>query len=136
MNFNKHPLLIGGLSSADPVLERPGQVHSDDLVGCVHSVSVNGRALNLSSPVKTYGVQATCNRNNNGGPCSQGHPDDPALSLCGPFGECKDRWHTAMCCKINYKNMVLRKGRSIKIFQFVQPNYIKCLFCMKLLFFM
>lgn len=89
--------MIGGLSSADPVLERPGQVHSDDLVGCVHSVSVNGRALNLSSPVKTYGVQQTCNRNNNGGPCSQGHPDDPALSLCGPFGECKDRWHTAMC---------------------------------------
>ncbi|CRL00705.1 CLUMA_CG013962, isoform A [Clunio marinus] len=97
LNFNKHSLLIGGLSSADPVLERPGQVHSDDLIGCVHSVSVNGRALNLSSPIKSRGVSPTCNRNNNGGPCSQGHPDDPALSLCGSFGGCLDRWHTAMC---------------------------------------
>lgn len=97
LNFNKHPLLIGGLSSADPVLERPGQIHSDDLIGCVHSVSVNGRALNLSSPVNSRGVSTTCSRNNNGGPCSQGHPDDPALSLCGPFGGCMDRWHTAMC---------------------------------------
>lgn len=97
MNFNKHPLLIGGLSTADPVLERPGQVHSDDLIGCVHSVSVNGKALNLSNPVLSRGVSPTCNRNNNGGPCSQGHPDDPALSLCGSFGSCMDRWHTAMC---------------------------------------
>ncbi len=90
-------MLIGGLSSADPILERPGQVHSDDLIGCVHSVSINGRALNLSSPLKTRAVTSTCNRNNNGGPCSQGHPDDPALSLCGSFGGCLDRWHTAMC---------------------------------------
>ncbi|KAG5675437.1 hypothetical protein PVAND_005341 [Polypedilum vanderplanki] len=97
LNFNKHPLLIGGLSSADPILERPGQIHSDDLIGCVHSVSVNGRALNLSNPIKATGVTSTCNRNNNGGPCSQGHPDDPALSLCGAFDGCMDRWHTAMC---------------------------------------
>jgi len=97
LNFNKHPLLIGGLLSADPVLERPGQVHSDDLIGCVHSVSINGRALNLSNPLKAAGISSTCNRNNNGGPCSQGHPDDPALSLCGSFDGCLDRWHTAMC---------------------------------------
>lgn len=90
-------MLIGGLSSADPVLERPGQVHSDDLVGCVHSVSINGRALNLSNPLKSHGVQSTCNRNNNGGPCSLGLPEDPSLSLCGSFGGCMDRWHTAMC---------------------------------------
>lgn len=88
---------MGGLASADPVLERPGQVHSDDLIGCVHSVSVNGRALNLSSSVKSRAVSPTCSRNNNGGPCSQGHPDDPALSLCGAFEGCHDRWNTAMC---------------------------------------
>lgn len=83
--------------SADPVLERPDQIHSDDLVGCVHSVMINGRALNLSSPLNARGVLSTCSRNNNGGPCAQGLPEDPALSLCGPFGECMDRWHTAMC---------------------------------------
>ncbi|XP_037925112.1 cadherin-related tumor suppressor [Hermetia illucens] len=97
LNFNKQPLLVGGLSSADPVLERPGQIHSDDLVGCVHSVSINGRALNLSSPLTSRGILPTCNRNTNGGPCSQELPDDPALTLCGPFDECIDRWHTAMC---------------------------------------
>lgn len=88
---------MGGLLSADPVLERPGQVHSDDFIGCVHSVSVNGKTLNLSNPMKSRGVLGTCNRNNNGGPCSQGHPDDPALSLCGAFGKCIDRWNTAIC---------------------------------------
>lgn len=90
-------MLVGGLASADPVLERPGQVHSDDFVGCVHSLSVNGRALNLSSPIKSRGIQSTCTRNVNGGPCSQGLPNDPTLSLCGSFGGCMDRWHTAMC---------------------------------------
>ncbi|XP_055921859.1 cadherin-related tumor suppressor [Eupeodes corollae] len=97
LNFNKQPLLVGGLSTADPVLERPGQIHTDDLVGCVHSVSINGRLLNMSSPLKQRGVRPTCNRNNNGGPCQQGLPSDPALSLCGTFGICMDRWHTAMC---------------------------------------
>lgn len=97
LNFNKQSLLVGGLASADPVLERPGQVHSDDLVGCVHSLSINGRALNLSNPIRSRGIQSTCNRNTNGGPCSQGNADDPTLSLCGTFGGCMDRWHTAMC---------------------------------------
>lgn len=90
-------MLVGGLASADPILERPDQIHSDDLVGCVHSVMINGRALNLSNPQSSRGVLSTCNRNNNGGPCSIGLPDDPSLSLCGPYGKCMDRWHTAMC---------------------------------------
>lgn len=97
MNFNKHPLLIGGLSSADPVLERPGQVHSDDFVGCVHSVSINGRPLNLTNPIESHGISPTCSRNSNGGPCSQGLPEDPTLSLCGSFDGCIDHWHSAMC---------------------------------------
>ncbi|GAB0089240.1 Cadherin-related tumor suppressor [Sergentomyia squamirostris] len=96
LNFNKQPLLIGGLMSADPVLERPGQVHSDDLIGCVHSVSINGRPLNLTNPLKSRGVVSTCSRNS-GGPCSRGLPGDPSLQLCGSFGSCMDRWHTAMC---------------------------------------
>ncbi|XP_053960517.1 cadherin-related tumor suppressor-like [Anastrepha ludens] len=97
LNFNKQPLLIGGLASADPVLERPGQIHTDDLVGCMHSVSVNGRALNMSNPLKQRDVLPTCNRKTDGGPCQQSLPNDPALSLCGNFGTCMDRWHTAMC---------------------------------------
>uniref|UniRef100_A0A182SYE4 Uncharacterized protein n=1 Tax=Anopheles maculatus TaxID=74869 RepID=A0A182SYE4_9DIPT len=98
LNFNKHYLLVGGLMTADPVLERPGQVHSDDLVGCVHSVSINGRALNLSNPIKSFGIEATCQRSTgSNGPCGLGLPEDPAQPLCGPYGQCMDRWHTAMC---------------------------------------
>lgn len=55
-------MLLGGLQTADPVLERPGQVSNDDFVGCVHSVAVNGRQLNMSSPLHSRGVEATCGR--------------------------------------------------------------------------
>lgn len=90
MNFNNQPLLIGGLANADPILERPGQVRSDDLVGCVHSVSVNGRALNLSSPLRSGGVVPTCSRRSS---CLQRPPHGP----CGQFGTCLDRWSAVHC---------------------------------------
>uniref|UniRef100_A0A1A9W0E4 Cadherin-related tumor suppressor n=1 Tax=Glossina brevipalpis TaxID=37001 RepID=A0A1A9W0E4_9MUSC len=97
LNFNKQLLLLGGLSSADPVLERPGQLHTDDFVGCIHSISINGRLLNMSQPLKQRAISATCTRTTNGGPCSQSFHNDPNLSLCGNFGTCMDRWHSAMC---------------------------------------
>lgn len=95
LNFNKHPIYIGGLASADPVLERPGQIHSDDFVGCMHSVSINGRALNLSSPIKSKGILPTCNRKQ--GSCSQALPQNPTLTRCGGFSDCSDRFHYSMC---------------------------------------
>lgn len=88
-------MFIGGLSSADPVLERPGQLHSDDLVGCMHSVSVNGRALNLSSPIKSKGILSTCNPK--GGACTQALPRDPTLTRCGTFSDCSDRFYYSLC---------------------------------------
>lgn len=88
---------MGGLISADPILERPGQLHTDDLVGCVHSVTINGRALNLSQPLKQRSISLVCNRNLNGGPCTQSATTDPTFTLCSPFGSCMDRWDTAMC---------------------------------------
>lgn len=99
LNFNKNSMLVGGLASADPILERPGQVHSDDLVGCVHSISVNGRSLNLSQPIRSRNILPTCSRNNRKGPCSYEIPNVSAVSnlICGSYGDCIDRWHTAMC---------------------------------------
>jgi len=82
--------MIGGLSSADPILERPGQVHSDDLVGCLHSVHIGGRALNLSSPLHERGILPGCNR----------QACQPALAAerCGGFaGQCIDRWSSSLC---------------------------------------
>lgn len=94
LNFNNNPLLVGGLENADPVLERPGQVHSDDFVGCVHSVSINGRALNLSNPLASRGVKSTCVRSKNS-PCVRGGKD--AISLCGTDAKCYDKWHQVSC---------------------------------------
>lgn len=95
MNFNKQPLYIGGLSSADPILERPGQVHSDDFVGCVHSIAINGRTLNLSNPLKSGGIVATCDRK--AGSCSRPLPQNPSTTVCGAFTECSDRFHYSLC---------------------------------------
>lgn len=93
MNFNGNNLLIGGVTSADPLLERPGQVHSDDFVGCVHSVFVNGYSLNLSSPISSKAVDPFCNRQ---GQCIQ------SSTMCGEGSTCLDRWAGAMCkCQEN-----------------------------------
>lgn len=89
LNFNNQPLFIGGLNSADPILERPGQIHSDDLVGCVHSVSVNGRSLNLSNPIESEGIDNTCNRK---GSCSS-TSSDPCLG----HSTCIDHWNSINC---------------------------------------
>lgn len=97
LNFNKHPLHIGGLSSADPVLERPAQLHADDFVGCIHSVSVNGRPLNLSNPISSKGISPTCNRKGSEGACSTAIPQDATQLVCGAFSECSDRWDYSMC---------------------------------------
>jgi protocadherin Fat 4 len=98
-------MYIGGLNSADAILERPGQVHSDDLVGCVHSVAINGRALNLSSPLQSRGVESTCSRSGKS-PCTGLSPNSiPDSSeqtsltnpVCGVAGTCYDRWRSVSC---------------------------------------
>lgn len=85
--------MLGGLANADPVLERPGQIHSDDLVGCVHSVSINGRGLNLTNPISSRGVKATCGRSERS-PCTRVKED---FRACGANGKCYDKWHQAVC---------------------------------------
>ncbi|XP_013177912.1 PREDICTED: cadherin-related tumor suppressor [Papilio xuthus] len=88
LNFNNEPLLIGGLHKADPVLERPGQIHSDDFVGCMHSISINGRFLNLTNPLKARGVEANCDRTEKG-TCYK-------KDICDS-GQCLDKWKTNNC---------------------------------------
>lgn len=88
LNFNNEPLLIGGLHKADPVLERPGQIHSDDFVGCMHSLTINGRLLNLTNPLHSFGIEANCARSEKGA-CSK-------ADLCGS-GECQDTWKAHLC---------------------------------------
>ncbi|XP_014251864.1 cadherin-related tumor suppressor [Cimex lectularius] len=105
LNFNNFPMYIGGLSSADPILERPGQVHSDDFIGCVHSVSINGRALNLTNPMKSKGISSMCPRSGRSmctGVSSNSIPDSTEQASffrpsCGSEGKCFDKWHSVSC---------------------------------------
>ncbi|KAL4715527.1 hypothetical protein ACJJTC_009153 [Scirpophaga incertulas] len=88
LNFNNEPLLVGGLKIADPVLERPGQIHSDDFVGCMHSISINGRLLNLTNPLHSRGIESNCQRSEKGA-CYK-------KDSCGK-GKCLDRWKQKYC---------------------------------------
>lgn len=83
--------------STDPVLERPGQIHSDDLVGCVHSISINGRALNLSNPISSKNVDSICGRNRS--PCAGSSQTNEVVEVFNPCGEgqCLDRWKSHQC---------------------------------------
>ena len=85
---------MGGLSNPDPALERPGQLHSDDFVGCMHSVFVDGRSLNLSNPLSFSGVRPSCSRTENG-PCSRSNAWERD-NVCGQ-GKCYDKWDQAAC---------------------------------------
>ena len=82
-------MFVGGLATIEPIQERPGQVHSDDFVGCVQSVSVNGRTLNLANGLHSRGITNTCQRRRD---ICQVHA--PA---CGEGGSCVDRWSNASC---------------------------------------
>ncbi|XP_054721266.1 cadherin-related tumor suppressor-like, partial [Uloborus diversus] len=90
LNFNGNFLYIGGLATIDPLLERPGQVSSHsshDFVGCLRGLSVNGRHIDMATPIKSAHISPTCNRKE--GAC--------ATSTCGERASCIDNWFTISC---------------------------------------
>lgn len=89
-------MYVGGLPSSDPILERPGQVHSDDFVGCMHSISVNGRHLNLSNPISSFGIESMCNRSSQSLCQNNGNINADGSSVCGS-GYCFDQWKRVSC---------------------------------------
>ena len=89
LNFSNHPMYLGGIATVEPIQDRPGQVHSDDFVGCIQSLSVNGRSVNLSNPLQSRGVTSTCHRRR--------EICDIHAPMCGEGGTCIDRWSNATC---------------------------------------
>ncbi|CAG0879406.1 unnamed protein product [Cyprideis torosa] len=87
LNFNGNPMFVGGIDTIDHIRDRPSQVGTNDFVGCVQSLSVNGRTLNMSSPERAIGVSDTCGRM--GDPCLE--------DTCGENALCYDRWDRAIC---------------------------------------
>ena len=57
LNFNNEPMYLGGVMTVDPLQERPGQVLADDFIGCIQTVSINGRPLNLTGPIQVSNRQ-------------------------------------------------------------------------------
>ena len=61
LNFNGNPLYFGGIDDVQPIVSRVGQVASDDFVGCVKSLSINGQQMNLKkSFLEAHGVLSSC----------------------------------------------------------------------------
>lgn len=87
LNFNDEPMYVGGVMTIDPIQERPGQVDSDDFVGCIQSVFVNGRQLNMSAPIQARGISDKCQR------VADACRDSP----CGAGATCLDRWSRHVC---------------------------------------
>ncbi|XP_063865139.1 LOW QUALITY PROTEIN: cadherin-related tumor suppressor-like [Scylla paramamosain] len=87
LNFNNEPMYLGGVMTVDPLQERPGQVLADDFIGCIQTVSINGRPLNLTGPIQARGISDTCER----------VADVCAGNPCGEGATCLDRWSTHMC---------------------------------------
>ena len=86
-------MYIGGLDRIEDIEERAGQIRNIDFVGCIHSVNINGRNMNVTSPISSRGITDTCPRVES--PCNANNP-------CGD-GECIDRWDRVECrCSEGY----------------------------------
>ncbi|GBM44837.1 Cadherin-related tumor suppressor [Araneus ventricosus] len=87
LNFSGNLMFVGGITTVDPILERPGQVSTSDFVGCMRGLSVNGREIDMSNPIKSAFVTSTCGRKENS--CT--------TSTCGESGTCINDWFTTSC---------------------------------------
>jgi protocadherin Fat 4 len=61
LNFNSNPTYFGGIDDVQHMLSRPEQVTSDDFVGCVKSLTLNGQQVNLRSGfMASAGLLSSC----------------------------------------------------------------------------
>jgi len=86
-------VLIGGVRDVESILERPGQIQTDDFVGCIHSVVVNGRHLNMSTPLESRAISDQCQRVEDVCELSTYQ----VKNKCGYQGQCIDMWDSYIC---------------------------------------
>lgn len=82
-------MYLGGMPTVRAMTDRPGQVKSDDFVGCIQSVSINGQLLDLRKPSSSRGTSNTCPE----------YRAACAANPCGDGGKCVDLWfgHSCIC---------------------------------------
>ncbi|XP_040574168.2 LOW QUALITY PROTEIN: cadherin-related tumor suppressor-like [Lepeophtheirus salmonis] len=86
--FGNNPMYLGGLQSEIPFLERPGQLSSDDFVGCIKTLTINGNEKDFQKDaLNTSRISSTCNFDN---PCHKGNE-------CGETGTCLPLWSRHQC---------------------------------------
>ncbi|XP_072481071.1 protocadherin Fat 4 isoform X1 [Notamacropus eugenii] len=90
LDVQPNRVMVGGIRSLEPVLQRKGQVESYDFVGCIMEFAINGRPLEPSQALAAHGILDRCPRLE--GAC--------ANSLCQHGGTCTDHWSWQQCqCK-------------------------------------
>ncbi|XP_078600673.1 protocadherin Fat 4-like [Branchiostoma floridae x Branchiostoma japonicum] len=82
------PMMLGGVQTIDAILVRPGQVSSNDFVGCIREVTINGVPLNLAGPLSSRGISDRCPR-----AVSDVCSPDP----CKNGAACQDKWSSHQC---------------------------------------
>ncbi|MBN3325381.1 FAT4 protein, partial [Atractosteus spatula] len=87
LDVGSNNMMFGGIKSIDPILHRPSQVRTDDFIGCVKNVRLNGIPLDLSRALASYNVLERCPRQ--GAPCGS--------NVCLNGGVCTDHWSFYLC---------------------------------------
>ncbi|KAG8182639.1 hypothetical protein JTE90_018475 [Oedothorax gibbosus] len=90
LNFGNNPMYVGGVPTVDPLLERPNEVLTNDFIGCIHALSVNGREIDMNAPLKSAFITSSCSRKENS--CT--------AATCGEGGTCVGN-QFAMPCRCN-----------------------------------
>ena len=102
-------LSVGGVRDLRSITSRPGQVETQDFVGCVRSMRVEGIDLLFNEPQRQLGITDTCPRMSSEGQC--------AGSACSEHAQCVDRWDRATCtCQSGWSGVRCNKGKSKSLF--------------------
>ncbi|PFX22302.1 Protocadherin Fat 4 [Stylophora pistillata] len=87
LDLNNSPLFLGGLKDFEQSLDHPGKhIQTDDFLGCMRNVFINGIKLDPSTATKSAGIIDSCPR-----------LDQCATNPCKNGGKCVDYWFEYIC---------------------------------------
>ncbi|XP_051882576.1 protocadherin Fat 4-like isoform X2 [Pristis pectinata] len=87
LDLDNNSMVFGGVKSIDPILLRPGQVKTDDFIGCIKEVKLNSVPVKIAEVLSSSNILSSC-------PRLDGACQDKA---CANNGVCLDRWSFYLC---------------------------------------